>query len=172
MVIASIVLAGPEEIVPVIIVLVVIGKIIKAIKEAASKGSSPARPAGKQKLEQDLERFFKNLTDQDGPIQAPPPPPVPAAARPARRRAASAQETPPPPPKAVRPIPAARAPKLQPVWGSDNYGLDDSAHGRASCSYTAKESRREIIAMIKDSNSIKKAVLLREILGPPVSMRG
>lgn len=175
MVIGSIVIAGPEGIVPVIIVLVVIGKIIKAIKEASSQTprtpSPSAPPARKQRLEQDLEKFFQKLADPA--TQAPaPPPPVPAAARPARRAVPVAQDSPPPPPQAARRVQAAQAPKAKPKWGTEHYGVDRSAHQRANCAYTAKKSRQEIISMIKDDESIRKAILLREILGPPVSLRG
>ena len=173
------------NIVPVIIFLVVIGKIIKTIKDAASKGAAPPQrnAVKKQKLEEDLERFFERLATQSGPAEEAAPPPVPAAAKsipkakPVVVQAAPAQQKREPKP-AARP---AAAVELKPqqvtvlrpaqAWGGVDYGMQASVPKGAVCSYGPAAARKEIVAMIKDDKSIRKAMLLREILGPPVSLR-
>ena len=179
MVFPEIARAGLEGFVPLIIVLVVVAKIAQAIKEASSGSgkSSSGSPDKARKIEQDLEKFFQSISDQNTAAE-PPPPPIPAARKKPVPRARRV-EAPPPPPMPRKA--AARLPKapvwgsddygVDASWGSDNYGIDAATPKGASCSYSSKEARREIIDMINDPDSIKKAVLLREILGPPVSMR-
>ena len=57
MVVPEIVTAGLEDFVPIIIFVVVIGRIVNAIKKAASGAKTPTggKPSGERKLEKDLE---------------------------------------------------------------------------------------------------------------------
>jgi hypothetical protein len=162
---ASIVTAGIEALLPIIIVFVVIGRIFAAIKKASSGSQPTPGAAGRPKIEQDLQKFFENIANQQGPAQEeqPPPPPVPvttarrAQAIPTARRA----EAPAPQPVvAAAPMPYTTDPT---PWSGKPFGPD--APKRSTCSSRGTHPRAELVRMLKDGNSIRKAVLLREILG-------
>ena len=168
---ASIVTAGIEGLLPIIIVFVVIGRIFAAIKKASSGSQPTPGAAGRPKIEQDLQKFFENIANQQGPAQEeePPPPPVPVAtarraqAIPTARRA----EAPAPQPVvAAAPTPYMTAPT---PWSGKPFGPD--APKRSTCSSRGTHPRAQLVSMLRDEDSIRKAVLLREILGAPVSMR-
>lgn len=178
--------AGFEDVFGIIIFLVVIGRIISSIKSAASAPGKPAAP--KAEMDPDLERLFKALTGQPMPEevksapapQPPPPPPVPVAKVKAKPAAPASAPVAAPPPKR-----AQRVERIQPVkplrsvqdlvrpsrnWGNVSFNLG-GAGSPAGKSAATRAARAEIMQMLQDGNSVRKAVLLREILGPPVSMR-
>jgi len=168
--IATIVTAGfSSDFFGIIVVMVVIGRIIGAIKKASSGGgATEPSPGAQRKLETDLERFFQNIAGQSESLaveHVPPPPPVPAVSV-ARRKVASEKRT-------AAPVPKARPVSSKPAaWGTESYGMDAAVPNRATCTETGQSSRAEIVAMLKEKNSIRNAVILREVLGPPVAMRG
>lgn len=172
--------AGFEDFFGIIIFLVVIGRIISSIKNTAS-APKPKPNAPPQNVNPDLERFFKALTGQ--PLQEkiteeqqdpPPPPPVPVVKSRPAPVVVSATTTVPRRAQPLRSVSKIKTIKTiqRPAqkWGnvSFNLGGADSPAGKSAATRAA---RAEVMQMLRDNNSIKKAVLLREILGPPVSLR-
>lgn len=173
---ANIVTAGFDNFIGIIIFLVVIGRIIGAVKKSASgAGSSAKTPGGERKVENDLEKFFASLANQNAGYaqeKQPPPPPIPAAVvKKAPRRAVAVprkplQPSPSTPPATMewQPPEAAEIP-----WRGKPFG--PSVPTGATCSEGASKARADIVRMLKDRNDIRTAIVLREILGPPVSLR-
>lgn len=167
---SSIVTAGLEDFLPIIIFFVVIGRIFAAIKKTSSgKQNAPGTPASRPKLETDLQKFFENIANQQGGAQEPPPPPPVPVARKRARAIPKARVV-----EALEPLPvAAAAPAPYQTeskpWSGKPFG--PAVPERSTCSVSQSQSRAELVNMLKDEDSIRKAVLLREILGPPVSMR-
>ena len=176
---ATRVTAGIDDFLGIIIFLVVIGRIVAAIKKATSGASAGKKaPGGKRQLEKDLERFFENLANQDGDRVtdiAPPPPPVPVAVKQAPRRAAPVAARRAQPVVAATPAPTSAVafnpppPKPSKVWSGRPFG--PSVPTGATCSQTGSVARTDIVRTLKNKDDIRQAILLREILGPPVSMR-
>lgn len=171
--------AGFEDFFGIIIFLVVIGRIISSIKNAASAPKPAAPPA--QNVNPDLERLFKALTGQAVPEEVtakppapPPPPPVPVARTRPAPVVIPAKATVPrraQPLQSLSRITTARnikRPSQNWVNASLNLGGAGSPAGKSAATRAA---RADVMQMLHNSNSIKKAVLLREILGPPASLR-
>ena len=181
---ASLNLAGFENVFGILVFFIIIGRAIAAIRKAASGGKKPSAPrasSGKRKVEHDLENFFKNLAEQAGGQEktSPPPPPVPTQS--------ARTVMPPPPPAAARrtAAPVRRKRTVEPVKpvaqtlkvtqprtvAAASFSITGMMPKRAGTQPgMSSQARQEIIGMLRDQDSIRKAVVLREILGPPVSM--
>ena len=144
--------------------------------------------------QKELEDFLRNLTQGQveprviqpkpppQPQTAPPPPPVIRAAAPV---VAEPVRKPAPPPVATRapapePMPKAM-PKPAAVHKSQHQM--EVAHHKEAQTYnwdkshaeqnaTRSESRKSILAAFATNASLKQAIVLRELLGEPIALRG
>ena len=140
-------------------IVVVLATIVTQIIKAAKRGAKPAprEPSEPGSPQGALENFLRGLSDIEqpaGPPYAPPqvPPPVPRVAVQA--------------PPQVAPAPAHAAPKAPlPVA----HVAPAARRPRASRSCPKKAG---IAAELMRTGSLRMAVLYREILGPPVAVRG
>ena len=159
----------------VIIVVSIIAQIVKAGKKAAEKAAANApqtesprsataerretrsaaqrttapRPKTARDRTDELRQFFESLgvpTQELAP--APPPPPRP--------RAKPAKASPSPQPVATR--------KAQPHRDTESVELENLDRGESA--YT-----REFRQLLQQENTQRQAVVLREILGPPLALR-
>ena len=148
------------------VIVVVVTVIVKAVNAVKRKAGSPARhvvrPGGPSKRpaaapQQELTDFLRSLAEG---LQIETPKPVPAAAP---RRPAERVQTASPPPKraAVKKTPA-EATATAPTE-TDAYALRQPA----------TEAGRDTVWLrrLYSLESARNAILLREILGPPVSVR-
>lgn len=168
----------------VVVILTIIVQIAKASKRPLVSDQRPdgTPPPGGASPQDELQQFLRALS---GERPAPPPAPgTQAQPRPAARpRAVVMRGTPPPTPsrpaprretvlQAARPSTARRAMRPTPaasssppvVTGADVYA-HEQAHGWAA------ENRCGILEALKAPDDRRKAIVLREILGPCVALR-
>ena len=159
---------GFEDIIPVVVIFgVLISKVVRASRKG-KKGevelepeSSAKRPAGTD----ELRKFLETITGTAAAPEAPAPRPV---ARPVP--VASVAPAPPPPPVVV----AAREPVLEPAkthtHGAPVLREYDWDH-RPSNENVLLVEPLAIGKDLVDRKSLAKAVVLREILGPPLGLQ-
>jgi hypothetical protein len=135
----------------VIVVLSIIAQIAKASKRR------PAAPAGGGENPQDeLDAFLRALRGEPPPPPRPPPPPAPAKPR---------QPLPPRRPEITvsQDAPAQRTPPAKtgalPVAKPDAYAQRDARRWPA-------QNRAHILAALRDPGNRRRAIVLRDILGP------
>ncbi|MBM4142395.1 MAG: hypothetical protein FJ225_02200 [Lentisphaerae bacterium] len=176
-------------------VLIVLATIVaQIVKLSRRRGPAPAAPREERDPDETLRRLLEEITGVAQPRSRPPAPPQPrpapaiagpsalssgrefaapagggaerrqgAAGRPAAPAARARKPRPPAPPAlpgVVVPLPAA-AP-----LAADAYAQQG---GRPSAA--AAKLRPEILADVAEAGALRRAVLLREILGPPRGMR-
>ena len=181
----------------VVIVGSLIAQIVKASRQGKQRrdamGEAPqAGPGGERPQSapnEDLEAFLRNLSGEkprrrkttSPPPPPPPPPPLASPAQAARRRKK------PPVPRAKPAVPRAKpvasvpppvtakraAARRQPAGAAEQ---DRTWRLRTKSAYALKKEqaerkRSELLDALDGADSIRKAVLLREILGPPVALR-
>lgn len=172
----ALIYAGGFDFVGVIIFLVVLSKIIAAVKNASASGRQTKTDGTEgRNVASDLEKFFQGLAEGKIEVQdetPPGPPPLPAAAMASHSYAKRAASSGTRPPIAERRPDQTR--KTYPGYapGTDRgFSITSAIPKRAMPSASAPRPRLDIMKMLKDNQSTRKAVVLREILGPPVSMR-
>ena len=180
----------------IFIVAVIISKIIKASKESSKSKSQPVSSGSSSKPyaapEEELQKFLASLTGQTQsappPVPAPPKrvasPPAQPTQRPAapvpvmktpqvRRQPARAKPVAPPPPplRGQRRTPVAASKPRPAVVRHDQkpHGAYDEECG--VCLDEGIVKREDLILDLKGSHSLKKAIVLREVLGPPIALR-
>lgn len=166
----------------------IVGKIMKATKSDGSKqkGASartraPSASPSKRisNAQSELEAFLSTLNNAAAPQKAqaapPPPPPVP---RPTERR-----QAPPRPPTVRRAKPQyikqttlpkvhMQAPAEPDCDERDHTDQEVSTDLHAYCESSGRSAFAESIGDdLINKQSIRKAIILREILGPPVALR-
>ena len=168
---------GAGEIVWVIIALVVvIARIIRAQRETGVQPQSPdpsrqpRPPEGNPQAE--LQRFLRTLAGEEEPVQAPhtqPPPPPPQA----RRVQPAARRAPRPAPVPVARPAMAVTPKGQTRQGTGKEAVAGLGLTDLSAGNTATQTRlqADLRRDLRQTHALRRGILLREILGPPVAMR-
>ncbi len=170
----------------IIIVLLVVGRIIKEVLERRADRSyhEPSEdPFGEPYVDpgpaedpvDPLRRFLQDLQQQQSGGRVSTPPPLPTRSPPAPRHAAPsvpaqsgrrrivrpAVRRPPPPvrrPASARTLPAAEPDKV--------------AHKAPSVTPAkANPAQQRLLAMLSSSDRQRDAILLREVLGPPLALR-
>jgi len=179
--------AGLEDWFPLLIIFsVIVTQILKASRAAKPRPPSeggggrerPPRPVSD--ASEELREFIEQLSGGKAPPSKPAPPPVLASARPAARPAAAqrpARRTatrPPPVPAAPRvapPRPAAPRPSAVPPSGLGKpIGTRRQAPRRRPRADIAPRLD-EIVGRLDDRRALARAMVLREVLGPPLGLR-
>jgi len=168
--------AGVEDWFPLLIIFsVIVTQILKASRAAKPRpppegGAAERRPPRPlTDASDELREFFEQLSGGKAPPSRPAPPPVPAAARPAapaaaRRPGRGKPAEPPPVPAAPRAVPASAAGPGRPI------GIRRQAPRRRPRTEIAPRLE-EIVGRLDDRRALARAMVLREVLGPPVGLR-
>ena len=117
-------------------------------RSAAQRTTAP-RPKTARDRTDELRQFFESLGVPTQEL-APTPPPQPRRPRPKPAKA------PPPPPVATR--------KAQPRRDTESVELENLDRGEPA-------HTREFRQLLQQENSQRQAIVLREILGPPLALR-
>lgn len=175
------VLAGPENFIVFLFVVVIsiIVQIIKAAKQGSATGGTPPTPGGGDSQEysappDELRAFLEKLGASVQPPSVPrPPPPVPRAAVPAivapvGQHRPSSPTAEPASPSTPAELPRARQEPAPPAvtFSAPAWAVPMAAERQKS------RATAGIVRMLKQAGSARQAIVLREILGPPVAMRG
>ena len=186
--------SGAEGFIGFIVVLVIIvSQLVRAGKSISSAAGKPQRPAERGHAPEDeLRDFLKRLSqgaDQPPPLlpRQPAPPPLPhrtarttASSRPGAARGRSQPAPQPAPhraqkvlPQPVPPAPAVirAAPAPEPETVPARAEPMRVTTPAAVASKAASRRRAGIVTVLKDREAARSAILLREILGPPLSLR-
>ncbi len=182
------VLANIEVIWVIIVIVSVIAQIVKSAKKGAAQapgkatgaGESPPRGTNGQNREfvapdEALQDFLRTLSGEKPAAKTAAASPVQAISRrrglSQSRAAAQTQPRPSamrdnrPPPVTSRP-PAAIRSSVGSV--QDSVVLEKFAARKTSASILGEAIRKDL----SDAQAIRKAIVLREVLGPPVALRG
>ena len=180
--------AGGDAIIPILIIAAtIIAQLIKAGKRAAKGSAPPSDSQGRRSTssapQDELKNFLESLVGNAPPAPAPPaPPPVPppqahaAPPSPPSRERLVQMDT---PTAKLRAKPSRRAkprPAHTPVTASriavkphpstpthDAYAMGNTI--------SASQLRTELLADLSQVDSLRKAIVLREIIGPSLAMR-
>lgn len=177
---SRVVMAGSDEFITFLVVAgIVIAQVVRAIKKA-KKGPSPApgqTPDTGQ--EQELQTFLQRLAGGQPP-QAPPT--VMPVAPPPQSIAVAQPRVSPPTPRTQSHVPHAPltapppAPRPAPVKVAATTPVVARAatpSPAAKCNIPKSSDRGSNIAqLLSDPASVRDMVVLREILGPPLALRG
>jgi len=184
----------------VVIVFVIVSNIVKAMKkkqDATPPAGSPKPRTpvskGEYSPEEELRDFLKRLSqDADQPPPLAParpvakPPPLPAEVARTTTSSQPGVARPPAPPYAHRarprpanPHPEPRAPAVvqapplpQPVvYQAAPEPVRASVPAAPDAPTAADKRRADLVAFLKDRGCLQEAILLREILDPPLAMR-
>lgn len=158
-----------------VVVAIVIFNIARWLKKASSGAVPPQQGQQQQSssIETDLEVFLRriagvNLEEAQTPdVQSPPPLPKAVKKPVIKIKQESAFIQPPPVPEiptVPRDLSFQRAESLKQSQAS--------AYAHTPSGASENMHRKGIIQDLKNGNSIKKAIILREILGPPLALRG
>ena len=165
--------ADPEAIIWLIIIVAsIVAQVIKSAREAGPGRKSlhpnappPVPPTGPSSEADELRQFLESLggAQQTTAPRPPPPPPRPTARRPAPPPVPTATVTPAAP---VRPVPRRRAAApTAPIAPAP-------ATKRRRVNRTRNAVQRKVLMMaVRDRDTLQEAILLREVLGPPIAMR-
>lgn len=164
---------GFGEIVWVIIALVVvIVRIIRSRRETVVPPQSPHSPGQPRAPQSDpqaeLQRFLRALAGEEEPVQVRPPQPPPPPQQ-ARRVQRAPRPTPVPvatPAMATAPLSKVGEASAEPATAG--VGITDLAAGNTA---GAARLRANLLRDLRQPQALRKGILLREILGPPVAMR-
>ena len=168
--------AGPDGLIfPLIFVAVIISKIVQAAREAKQQApgagpepQTPGRPAGNEQADE-LRAFLERLGAPVPPAEPPPPPPL----KPRQRVAPPVAKT------ATRPAQEPRSAIATHAASGRRGSISEhqQVHSHVHCGTRIKDkeeraakSRRDLIGHLDDASSLRRAVLHREILGPPLAM--
>ncbi len=160
--------ANIELIWVIIVIISVIAQIRKGIKKNASQAAAkttgrresppePRTPGESPECVSSDEALREFLQRLGGTVPAVPPTPRPATHLPPAARRAPHRH-PPPPPRPLRPVESVSAPVV----------LDTSTLAAESATDSQAERIRKDL---KDFRSARRAVIMREILGPPLALR-
>ena len=162
--------SGDNYIFVLVVLATIIAQIVKAVRKAsprtpASAGPRPADPTPDRAPaapNDELQQFLQSLTGVAPPKPAPVPPPVAQVVAPV---------TPPPPPPALKVLePVAPEPFMPPADAGGMHNHDPYKKAKASAGKPRLE-RDDIVKDIEHPGSLKKAIILREVLGPPLAFR-
>ena len=179
-----IIAAGFEDLAPLVIFFAIVAaNIAKAVKKGRRSGngsfadrepaSSPAQGSQTPSPRDELQAFLERLSGREPARPPKPPPPVPQLKRrgPARQKAATPPPTPNPakrrsdtPPQRTVPPPMPRMP------GRKISGISDSSNMRTR-NPALEKLRINLGSDLIDNASLRKAVVLREVLGPPLALK-
>jgi hypothetical protein len=164
----------------------------EAQRRKAEKRAPASAPAGAEKKKSsDVEDFMEELARRSGrPVPTRPAPPSPRPAPPKPRPAPPVAHRPPieraPPKPRVEPRPPVAPPPIHrlpeataaPVSEAPGHRLDTHViHGQIAAEplvtveALAAEEAAEQEQWLKDREELRRAVILREVLGPPRSLR-
>lgn len=185
--------AGIDDLIPVLVFLAIaIGQIMKARAKARQGGEDREQrppPSGSASPQDELQEFLRSLSGAPPPPATPVPPPAPPQIRPPRRVPAAAPPVRPQPrawsptPVPNRPPPRTRTAAPPPVPTATRVVALPQAPDPDASAYatetkvrkSAVASRRQLrIALGKDlisRQSLRKAIVLKEIVGSPLGSR-
>jgi hypothetical protein len=147
---------GAEDFIGFIFFVIVIS-VVNRLKKAAEQrtGEQKQRKGGQYAApRQELQNFLKGLQEQTTGTPAVVPPPAPA------RRALAPSD---PPQVSRQPVPAAVAPTQRRAPESVPQRSTVQGRRRAACA--------NAVAWLKhDGDSLRRAIIAREVLGPPVAL--
>lgn len=166
--------AGFAALIPVVIILVsIVAQLVKAGKRT-SAGERPPRPGTPSESPGgELQDFLRSLSGQQTPpepatLRVPPPPPPPAPA-PQKVRAVHSPapkkrvvQKPPPPPGQTQPVSA----KVQ-----QPASLTPTPVAAPAREPAPRLLGRNVALLFRDRTSLREAIVLREVLGPPLGAR-
>jgi hypothetical protein len=155
--------AGLEELFPIAILVIIgiVGKIIK--KGGGGNPQTPAKSGSAVSPQDQLSQFLQSITDQS----------VAPVATVQRTAAPPQQRMPPPVPRQAAPSPQPPLDKTGEAAEKQRDGAmavsaDDMVRPRSRPSRgIARAIRRELV----DSDGLRRAIVLSEILGPPVGLK-
>ena len=146
------------------LVIILFGIIGKIIKKFGGDSKKPAKSGSVASAQDQLSQFLQSIADQ----------PVAPVATVQRSAAPPQQRMPPPVPRQAAPAP--QAPSLDKTGeaaekqrdGAMTVSTDDMVRPRSRPSRgIARAIRRELV----DSDGLRRAIVLSEILGPPVGLK-
>ena len=147
----------------VIIAATIIAQMVKLFRR--QRPSQPPAPpvtgdSEREAPRDELSEFLRQLTGTPPPAPAPPPVPT-APARPAQhpRRVTAQRVRAVPPPAPIRPLAPSRPAPVA--------SIHDDAYKPLRKSGAASPLQREILGMVSRKKGLRRAILLREILGQP-----
>lgn len=165
--------------------LFIVGGILIRVVTAARANKSQAKGADSQKpprpdkspAEKELADFLREITGQEKqadakpppqqPVAAPPKPPPPVFNKQIRPEPARSTVKGPPKPGAQKPV--GPAVNLRSIRGTKPIGITPAMQRTPKKS---KMRNKPVLAMLKDNEALKQAIVLREILGPPRALKG
>ncbi|MBN2301975.1 MAG: hypothetical protein JXN60_05605 [Lentisphaerae bacterium] len=177
---ADVIRASLDDVIPVIVVIaVIIAQLIKAITKRASKMQAPdSATTGDISPNEELQAFLRNLTGiEPTPITPPPPPPVLRPSPPVKPRPAVAK-----PPQPARRVQSKKrniqpAPAIQPAVHRQIKQKTASQQAGTRVAIQPITTKRRAIngpdigKLLRNAQSAKEIIAMREILGPPLAMR-
>jgi len=149
----------------IIVVITIISQIIRLSKRGGAPrpdSRRPPTPAPFPGANKDLSDFLESLTG--APIERQPPPPRPEAQEPGPPPPPLPRVSVTPPASAAAPVRAVQARARQPVAvapATAERGLAPKAAGK----------RLKVFSQLRSPTSLRRAVVLREILGSPLGLR-
>ena len=159
---------GFEDIIPVVVILgVLISKIVKASRKAKQGDGDiepdepPKRPAAPDELRKFLETITGTATEPAAPVRPPAPRAVPVV---------KAIPAPPPAPVISAPPEARRTPGKRHAHGAPvqrQYDWNQRPTKRKTLLVEPLAIGKDLV----DRKTLAKAVVLREILGPPLGLQ-
>ena len=165
---ATLIAGGFDSLIIVFIILSVIGRIMKASKgKKQAQGAQPNDLADSPPSPQDeLTNFLKNLAAPEAPSPVYTPLPVtPPVTPPVTRPVAPVARVVPPP---IEPKPVVQAPPVvATVIPEDDYEIEEEHHGAEDVKALRVSLGNDLI----HTTSLRKGILMHEILGTPLGLR-
>lgn len=161
--------AGIDDLIGVVVFFIVIARIIGALKKNLTKPDPNTAHDAPQPQENTLQSFFEMLEQQARKPAVPPPTPYPPSV-PKKER--PTQQT------SVRTVTVSQKPEKESIpktfFVPDVISPQHPGLSKKSDPAEINESsklRAAIIEDVRTASSLKKALVLSEVLGPPVGLR-